>query len=73
MSELGDEVPDVHPLYRDPVQGWTCLRHGGCAPAVALRNVDQWHVTFPPTGPTRVAQHTWSQACDGAHEPGPCP
>jgi len=75
MNEFDLEVPDVHPLYRDPILGWTCLRHGGCAPAVALHNVEQWHMTFPPSGPTRavMAQHTYTTRCDGFHEPGPCP
>lgn len=75
MADLHGEIPEVHPLYRDPVHGWKCLRHDGCIAANALRSAEQWHLIFPPSGPTRamVAQHTYTPACDGIHPPGPCP
>lgn len=73
MTDLQNEIPDVHPLYRDPLHGWMCLRHGGCEPALTLRQVDMWNVRFPPAGPTRMAQHTYTQQCDGIHDPGSCP
>ena len=34
---------------------------------------DLHELTFTPTGYQGAAQHTYTAACDGFHEPGPCP
>ena len=71
MSDLDLEVPDVHPIYQDPVHGWMCLRHGGCKPALVLR--DWFTKTEVEVQGVLMAQHTYTAQCDGIHEPGPCP
>ena len=48
-----------------------CLCAGsGCGGHVVLRNLD---LVFTPIGYQGAAQHTYTRACDGFHEPGPCP
>ncbi len=48
-----------------------CLCAGtGCFGHVALRGPD---LAFTPVGYQGAAQHTWTMACDGFHEPGQCP
>jgi len=72
-GELMAEVPEVHPLYRDPVHGWTCLRHGGCGPALVLRDTEAQRAVHQPVSHYPGASHTWSPLCDGLHPLGPCP
>lgn len=73
MTDLQNEIPEVHPLYRDPMHGWTCLRHGGCGPALILRDAEAGRVIYQPVTYYPGAQHTYSPLCDGIHDPGPCP
>jgi hypothetical protein len=45
----------------------------GCACSGTIFGCAGHPATFTPIGYRGAAQHTYTTACDGFHEPGPCP
>jgi len=42
----------------------------GCGGHLVIRDL---HIEWTPIGYQGAAQHTYTMACDGFHESGPCP
>ena len=45
----------------------------GCGGHLVLGRLDLTMASLTPIGYQGPAQHTYTMACDGFHEPGPCP